>query len=356
MSDSQRLVGLPVSVPVESIALDDESRSRMRDMMAADTGAMVSGFALGQAVFTFSCSPLLADVERDGYVQADASARAHDLDHRHVLGLLRFLATQDIFSEENGERFWLTLRGRSLLSPASLGWLRLYIGGYGPLMQSSLDLMTRKQSYGSDVHRDPYFVAVGSSMVTSAVCDEVPYRVIERYGSRTVADLGCGAGRFLIEWAGRHPENRGVGVDISPQAIDVCGERAREAGLADRVRFVTGDGFDLSGVARECGGVDLFYSFAMEHELMRLGEQAVLDHIDQMAALFPGRRYLMGEPLLNMTQHDGTLYWIHILSHQGLPRNVSGWCELLGRLKKARLERVYLPEHQRMGAYYDIKL
>lgn len=356
MSDSQRRLGIPVPVPVEPIAVDAQSHANVRDMMAADTFNIVNGFALAQAIFTFSCSPLIEDAERDGFVRAEEAARAHELDHRHTLGLLRFMATQDLLKEEQGESFWLTPRGRAALSPAALGWLRMFVGGYGPLMVNAHDLLTRKRVYDRDVHRDPYFVATGSSMVTNAVCDEAPYRVIERYRAQTVADLGCGAGRFLIEWARRHPEHRGVGVDLAPEAVEVCGQRAGEAGVSDRVRFVVGDGFDLSGVQRECSDVDLFYSFAMEHEVLRSGEQAVLDHIDQMSVLFPGKRYLMGEPMLHMTQQDGKFYWIHVLSHQGLPRNIPGWCDLLVRLKKARLERVYVPEHQKIGAYFDIQL
>jgi SAM-dependent methyltransferase len=343
-------------VPVESIEVDSQSNEHVRDLMAADTFNVVNGYALAQAIFTLSCSPLLADVERDGTVRADEAARAHELDHRHTIGLLRYLVTQDLFKEELGEVFRLTPRGRAALSPAALGWLRLFVGGYGPLMQNALDLMTRKKVYDRDVHRDPYYVATSSSMVTNAACDEAPYRVIERSRARTVADLGCGAGRFLISWARRHPEHRGVGIDIAPEAVEVCGQRAGDAGVSDRVRFVVGDGFDLSGVQRQCSDVDLFYSFAMEHEVLRSGEQAVLDHIDQMAELFPGKRYLMGEPMLQMMQHDGKFYWVHVLSHQGFPRNIPGWCDLLVRLKKARLERVYVPEHQKIGAYFDIAL
>jgi len=356
MSDSQRLLGIRAPVPVEPIAVDPQSHAHVRDMMAADTFNIVNGFALAQAIFAFSCSPMLADAERDGFVAAEAAARTHDLVPRHAAGLLRFLATQDLFKEEQGEVFWLTPRGRAAFSPGALGWLRMFVGGYGPLMTNALDLLTGKRLYDRDVHRDPFFVATGSSMVTNAILDEAPYRVIERYRARTVADLGCGAGRFLIEWARRHPENRGVGVDIAPQAVEASSQRARDSGVGDRVRFVVGDGFDLSGVARQCSDVDLFYSFAMEHEVLRSGEQAVLDHIDQMSDLFPGKRYLMGEPMLYMAQTDGKFYWVHILSHQGIPRDIPGWCQLLVRLKKAKLERVYVPEHQKIGAYFDIQL
>jgi SAM-dependent methyltransferase len=356
MEDSRRQVDLPVHVPVEAIALDDASRARMRDFMAADAFSMVMGFALGHAVFTFTRSALFRDLERDGFIRAEESARVHGLSHRHAVGLLRFLVTQDLFTEERGETFWPTQRGRAMFSPPALGWLRMFIGGYGPLMETSLDLLTGKKVHGKDVRRDGYFVGAGSSIVTSAIFDEVPYRLIERYQLRAVADLGCGGGRFLIEWARRHPDNRGVGVDISAEAIQSARDEARRAGVHDRVRFVVADGFDLSALSRECGAVDIFYAFAMEHELLRDGEQAVLGHIDQMSAQFPGKRYLMGEPMLQMIQPDGPLYWAHVLSHQGYPRNVPGWCDLLRRLEKAELERVYLPEHRKMCGYFDIRL
>jgi hypothetical protein len=93
----------------------------------------------------------------------------------------------------------------------------------------------------------------------------------------------------------------------------------------------------------------------MEHEGLRDGEQAVLSHIDAMAARFPGKRYLLGEPMLHMSVADGMFYWIHVLSMQGIPRNVPGWCDLLGKLERAKLREVFVPDHRQWCAYFDIE-
>jgi len=232
----------------------------------------------------------------------------------------------------------------------------MVVGGYGELMADSLRMLRKEVTYGKDLVRHPFHVAVGSSMVTSSIGDDVPYAIIKESGATRIADLGCGSGTFLIELAKRDPKCRGVGIDIAPEAIAAAKAAARAAKVDDRVSFVVGDGFDLSGVADACKDVDLFYSFAMEHECLRDGEHAVLGHIDRMAELFPGKTYLLGEPMLHMQQSDGVFYWLHILSNQGLPRNIPGWHRLLSRLEKSTLRHVYVPDHQKIGAFFVVHL
>lgn len=58
-----------------------------------------------------------------------------------------------------------------------------------------------------------------------------------------VYDLGCGDGRLVIAAARRHPEVRGVGIDIDPARTAEAREAAAAAGVADRVRVVRNDLF-----------------------------------------------------------------------------------------------------------------
>ena len=58
-----------------------------------------------------------------------------------------------------------------------------------------------------------------------------------------VYDLGCGDGRIVIAAAKQYGA-RGVGVEIDPELIKVCQEKARKAGVTDRVRFLLRDLFE----------------------------------------------------------------------------------------------------------------
>jgi SAM-dependent methyltransferase len=58
-----------------------------------------------------------------------------------------------------------------------------------------------------------------------------------------VYDLGSGDGRIVIAAAVERGA-RGVGIEIQPDLVARSIERAREAGVADRVSFVEGDLFE----------------------------------------------------------------------------------------------------------------
>lgn len=59
-----------------------------------------------------------------------------------------------------------------------------------------------------------------------------------------VYDLGCGDGRIVITAAKKYGA-RGVGVDIDPERIKESNENAQKAGVADRVKFLQQDLFEI---------------------------------------------------------------------------------------------------------------
>jgi SAM-dependent methyltransferase len=87
------------------------------------------------------------------------------------------------------------------------------------------------------------------------VIPEVPYvptpeevvvemlKMAEVTPSDIVYDLGCGDGRIVIT-AAKVFGARGVGVDIDPNLIRQSNEKARKAGVTDRVRFIEQDLFE----------------------------------------------------------------------------------------------------------------
>lgn len=57
-------------------------------------------------------------------------------------------------------------------------------------------------------------------------------------------DLGCGDGRIVVTAAKRYGTT-GTGVDIDPQRIEEANANAKEANVADKVKFVEGNLFDV---------------------------------------------------------------------------------------------------------------
>jgi SAM-dependent methyltransferase len=71
---------------------------------------------------------------------------------------------------------------------------------------------------------------------------EVMLRLADVGEGDVVYDLGCGDGRIVIA-AARERGARGVCVDIDPQRIAESRENARQANVADRIRFLNQDLF-----------------------------------------------------------------------------------------------------------------
>jgi cyclopropane-fatty-acyl-phospholipid synthase len=111
------------------------------------------------------------------------------------------------------------------------------------------------------------------------VCKKLGLRKDER-----VLDVGCGWGSFVIHAASRHGV-RAVGITLSEHQAQLARERAREAGIADRVQFRVADYREISD-----GPFDAIASIGMvEH----VGEEQIDVYARRLRGLLaPGGRLL----------------------------------------------------------------
>jgi SAM-dependent methyltransferase len=97
--------------------------------------------------------------------------------------------------------------------------------------------------------RDMRAVAIGSRIIGDVEVEPLFDRTLAGLGFRVVADLGCGSGQRLMRIARRHPQVRGIGVDIASASVELATESVARAGLADRITIHQGDVLDLEPLA-----------------------------------------------------------------------------------------------------------
>ena len=68
----------------------------------------------------------------------------------------------------------------------------------------------------------------------------ITFEQSEPLAGKSVLDIGCGSGRYAVEFA-RRGAARVVGVDYAPGMLALAADHARENGVADRCQFVQGD-------------------------------------------------------------------------------------------------------------------
>jgi 2-polyprenyl-3-methyl-5-hydroxy-6-metoxy-1,4-benzoquinol methylase len=65
------------------------------------------------------------------------------------------------------------------------------------------------------------------------------FETIEPLKDRTVLDIGCGSGPYVVE-AARRGVKRAVGLDMAPAMLELARQRSAAAGVSDKCEFVIG--------------------------------------------------------------------------------------------------------------------
>lgn len=88
--------------------------------------------------------------------------------------------------------------------------------------------------------------------VASPLNDDTVDRLLDQAlrGQRSVLDLGCGDGTWLLRALRRHPQLRAVGVDISGVGFARVRDEAQRAGLAGRLELHQADARDWTSHER----------------------------------------------------------------------------------------------------------
>jgi 2-polyprenyl-3-methyl-5-hydroxy-6-metoxy-1,4-benzoquinol methylase len=105
----------------------------------------------------------------------------------------------------------------------------------------------------------------------------------------SVADVGCGHGASTLLMAKAYPKSQFVGFDFYQPSIDRANQSARDAGVADRVRF------EKSSAKEFPGRYDLIACFDCLHDM---GDPAgAAAHV--LSALNPDGTWMVVEPFAN---------------------------------------------------------
>jgi SAM-dependent methyltransferase len=133
--------------------------------------------------------------------------------------------------------------------------------------------------------------------------------------SDVVMDLGSGDGRMIIAAAKRGA--KAVGVEYTPEMVELSRQKAKEAGVADKATFIQGDMY-----VADISEASVMALFLLPHNLDKLK--------DKFLALKPGSRIVLNtyaitgwEPDYKETMDGDCSSWCTILLHY-VPARVDG--------------------------------
>jgi SAM-dependent methyltransferase len=339
----------------EIIELQDERQRReWQAFLLSDLPEMISAMHVCHAVRAIADTPLLERLRNGPRRPADGLLAG--IDPELGTGFLRYLVNRGIL-EPQGDSYFLTQLGQFLTSDVSLARLGVYLGAYGSVTSSIGDLLTGKAIYGKDVVRDGGQLGAHCATLFSFFHSPVVVEAMRGRGVSRILDIGCGGGQLVVDACLRDPSLTGIGLDIDADAVAVANDLAQSHGVADRVEFVVGDAFSPKTWPEVCFEADGLCMMSALHEHFRNGEQAVVELLDEISAMFPKQKILLvGEPEIRHDgrENDDDFFLIHVLTGQGMPRDPTAWLPVFEK-STLNCRRIY----RRPGAgprmcFYDL--
>jgi SAM-dependent methyltransferase len=148
---------------------------------------------------------------------------------------------------------------------AARGYFYWLVRGCGQLFAVTPELAWEQRRQGNFYERDMRAVAVGSRLIGDAEVERMFDKMIATRPVRKVVDLGCGSAHRLIRIAHDHPGIRGIGIDISGDAVRLASEAVAEAGIGHQISIRHADARRLEP-APEYSDTDTLTCVFMGHD------------------------------------------------------------------------------------------
>jgi 2-ketoarginine methyltransferase len=251
----------------------------------------VRQFVLAQVLLHTMQMGILDAIARPGGMDVRTLAHQLDLHEPRIRGLIQYLANEGIVEQERNH-LRLSGRGRDLLDLKP--WYTLLVGGYSHTFAQLPKVLRAGLSYAE---RDSVQVGVGSCGISRHDALPMTRRLIEHAAQRprTVVDLGCGDGTFLMDICGSTPDLYGLGIDPDERSVAAAIRAARRQGLSDRLSARTGtatDIFDLSALPRPYCFIT---AFVLQEVLEQSGRNAVVHMLRSTFDTYPESLWIVVE-------------------------------------------------------------
>jgi SAM-dependent methyltransferase len=324
--------GLGVTVhdtPIHVVEIREEAPLRIwADYHRSKMPELIGAMHLCYALFALEQSGMAAKLQVGPTPKSELLA---GLNPEVAENFLKYLGIRGVLAEE-GNSLSLTKQGTLLLASIPIAQLGFYLEAYGPVTRRMDELLRGEATYGVTVERNGEALGRHCATLSPVFHTPIVLDAVRRSGARYLLDLGCGAGKLLIDACRRDADLRGAGLDISPEAIELARGFAEREGLADRLDFVVGDAFAPETWPEVCRSADSLCAVGVVHERFRDGDEAVIDILNRYADLLREgmTTFILGEPELcyDNEENDADLFLVHIFTAQGFPRSRDQWLRL----------------------------
>lgn len=309
---------------------DDDTIESWRRYRKSGMESLIGGYHLCTVLFSLYKLGLTDTFRSNDGV--DLSKNINGLNTYLLDQLCVYLQSCDVLKKTDN-KYYLTKIGEFIFEDIAVAQLGFYLEAYGDVTSKIHSLITGESVYGRNITRDGKALGEHCATLFHQFHTSTVLHALREIEANYILDLGCGGGQFLIDACLRNPDLRGIGLDISEEAIEFARIQSSRNGLSNRLEFVVGDAFSPDLWPKICYEADVLCATGVLHEHFRDGESSVINLLNTFASIFKENNYkafILGEPELyyDNQDNDSDLFLVHIFTKQGFPRNYKEWLKL----------------------------
>ena len=156
-----------------------------------------------------------------------------------------------------------------------VGYLSWALRACAPLINNAKEFSENNEEAQLKYPRSGGLVARTSKWMGEKSFYPQPENAIVAMAPKKIVDLGSGSGGFLIRMLRKIPGSKGVGIDLSASATEQAVRAASEAGMSDRLQFVTAPIQILTEDASLIRDADIIHAGFVMHDLLPAEEETL---------------------------------------------------------------------------------
>jgi SAM-dependent methyltransferase len=257
-----------------------------------DSATCFNSFIACHAVFAMGKLSLLDEAIQRGVIDVKEVIRRTKADHARLVSILDTAKTLGwLYTIDNNQDIYIVNEiGKDVFQHA--GFFTWCVGGYSRFLLNTAELCLNAEQSGMNLI-DGKYVALGSDQCNVQFMENTINATLSSLSFNTIADLGCGNGGRLIQFAQQNTSLRGIGVDINPDAVSLARANINKHNLTERLECVCTDVFSAIAQPLELfQSVEVVTSFMMLHDLLNI-ESIRTQLFPRLRAAFPAVKYFV---------------------------------------------------------------
>ena len=246
-------------------------------------------------IISFLIKLKIDDDLKNGIADLVQYCKKKEYDFAYLQTMIDYLWILGIVDKKKNAQYRLSPRGEELFG-VSRGIFSL-VYAYSPIFNELEELVTKRKVYGQHIFRKGEFVGRGSAELATLMPFPHTYKIIQKYNYKSILDVGCGSGDFLLHAAEKNQQLLCYGFDLSKEAIDYAEKKRDKKGLDEkRLKFEVCDAFKLKESTFLNERIDLITVMFVLHEFIQGGDtRKVKKIITEIAENFPKGHILICE-------------------------------------------------------------